>query len=127
MVRGVHTMFYSSEPEKLRAFIRDKLGFPFTDVGDGWLIFDLPEADMGCHPAEGESGTPSGTPSISFYCDDIEKTVTELKGRGVEFTGDVSDVGWGLSTHFKMPGDFEVQLYQPHYAKRSSKAQSASV
>ena len=31
----------------LRAFIRDKLGFPFTDVGGGWLIFDLPEADMG--------------------------------------------------------------------------------
>ena len=34
MIRGVHTMFYSSEPEALRAFLRDKLGFPFTDVGD---------------------------------------------------------------------------------------------
>ncbi len=47
MIRGVHTMFYSSQPEELRAFIRDKLSFPATDVGDGWLIFDLPEADMG--------------------------------------------------------------------------------
>ena len=28
MIRGVHTMFYSSEPEALRAFLRDKLGFP---------------------------------------------------------------------------------------------------
>src|SRR5579871_494919 len=52
MIRGVHTMFYSSEPEALRAFLRDKLGFPATDVGGGWLIFDLPEADMGCHPAD---------------------------------------------------------------------------
>ncbi len=51
MIRGVHTMFCSSEPEKLRAFIRDKLGFPYTDAGEGWLIFDLPEAEMGCHPA----------------------------------------------------------------------------
>ena len=52
MIRGVHTMFYSSEPEALRAFLRDKLGFTAHDVGDGWLIFDLPEADMGCHPAD---------------------------------------------------------------------------
>ena len=49
MIRGVHTMFYSSEPEALRAFLRDKLGLTsYTDVGEGWLIFDLPEADMGC-------------------------------------------------------------------------------
>src|SRR5437870_1686430 len=59
MIRGVHTMFYTSEPEALRAFLRDKLGFPATDVGDGWLIFDLPEADMGCHPADPQHGTPS--------------------------------------------------------------------
>ena len=29
----------------LRAFLRDKLGFPAHDLGDGWLIFDLPEAE----------------------------------------------------------------------------------
>ena len=56
MIKGVHTMFYSSEPDVLRAFIRDKLKFTFTDVGEGWLIFDLPEADMGCHPADPEQG-----------------------------------------------------------------------
>jgi hypothetical protein len=62
MIRGVHTMFYSSEPEALRAFLRDKLGFPCTDVGGGWLIFDLPEADMGCHPADkGDGQAASGT------------------------------------------------------------------
>jgi catechol 2,3-dioxygenase-like lactoylglutathione lyase family enzyme len=117
MIKGVHTMFYSSEPEKLRAFIRDKLGFSYTDVGEGWLIFNLPEADMGCHPADSEDGKRSGTHDISFYCDDIETTVTELKARGVEFTGGVTDQGYGLVTHFKMPGDVEVQLYQPRYAK----------
>jgi catechol 2,3-dioxygenase-like lactoylglutathione lyase family enzyme len=117
MIKGVHTMFYSSEPEKLRAFIRDKLGFKATDVGEGWLIFDLPEADMGCHPAEPKEGSRSGTPHISFYCDDIKKTVAELQARGVEFTGGVANMGYGLVTHFKMPGDFEVQLYQPLYSK----------
>jgi len=38
MIRGVHTMFYTSQPEALRAFLRDKLGFPATDVGGGWLV-----------------------------------------------------------------------------------------
>jgi catechol 2,3-dioxygenase-like lactoylglutathione lyase family enzyme len=117
MIRGVHTMFYSSKAEELRAFIRDKLGFTFTDVGGGWLIFDLPEAEMGCHPAEPSDGKRSGTPDISFYCDDIQRTVAELKGRGVEFTDGITDVGYGLVTHFRMPGDFQVQLYQPRYSK----------
>ena len=120
MITGVHTMFYTSEPEALRSFIRDKLGFSYTDVGDGWLIFDLPEAEMGYHPAEAEEGQPSGTHYISFYCDDIEKTVAQLKARGVQFTDEVRDVGYGLATQFRMPGDFQVQLFQPRYAKQPS-------
>src|SRR6267154_2564231 len=120
MIRGVHTMFYTSDAEALRAFIRDKLGFPYTDVGEGWLIFDVPEADMGCHPSGDLPEQRSGTHYISFYCDDIAETVAQLKGRGVEFTDGISDVGYGLATHFKMPGNFQVQLYQPRYAKSSA-------
>ena len=119
MIKGVHTMFYSSQAEELRAFIRDKLGFPFTDVGDGWLIFDLPEADMGVHPADPDRGLgqPNGTHDISFYCDDIEATVAELKERGVEFVSEVKNCGYGLVTQFRMPGDLIVDLYQPLYTK----------
>jgi hypothetical protein len=40
-----------------------------------------------------------------------------LKGRGVEFTDGIKDEGYGLVTHFRMPGDFAVQLYQPRYSK----------
>lgn len=123
MIRGVHTMFYSSDADALRAFIRDKLRFPYTDVRDGWLIFDLPDAEMGCHPsADPPEGAPSGTHNISFYCDDIEATVKELKSRGVEFTSEVADHGYGLVTMFKMPGDFEVQLYQPRYKRNPQPA-----
>ena len=120
MIKGVHTMFYSSEPEALRAFLRDKLGFStYSDVGGGWLIFDLPEADMGVHPSDerGERGQPAGTHDISFYCEDIQATVVELKGRGVEFDREVFDAGFGLATHFTMPGGVRAQLYQPHYRK----------
>ena len=125
MIQGVHTMFYSSQPDEVRAFLRDTLELSFTDVGEGWLIFDLPDAEMGCHPADPEKGAPSGTNHISFYCDNVEQTVAKLKERGVEFTTGIEDHGYGLVTHFKMPGDFAVQLYQPRY-KRNPRPQPAA-
>jgi catechol 2,3-dioxygenase-like lactoylglutathione lyase family enzyme len=117
MIQGVHTMFYTSEAEALRAFIRDKLGFPYIDAGDGWLIFDLPRADMGCHPTDtaDPKAPPSGTADISFFCDDIEGTIRELQEKGVEFTEAVKDVGYARSTRFRVPGGFTVQLYEPNY------------
>lgn len=116
MIRGMHGMFYTSQPEALRAFFRDVLGFPAHDVGRGWLIFDMPEADLGFHPVEDDPGS-SGIPSISFYCDDIVKTVAELKAKGVVFIDEITNHGYGLVTHFEVPGDFTMQLYQPLYQK----------
>jgi predicted enzyme related to lactoylglutathione lyase len=106
-------MFYTHEAPALRAFLRDKLGFRATDVGEGWLIMDIPEAEMGCHPTDGRP--PSGTHDISFYCDDVEKTMAELRKKGVEFTKPIQDAGYGLVTYFKAPGGLEIQLYQPTY------------
>ena len=116
MIRGLHAMFYSSQANELREFLRDKLGFNGTDVGEGWLIFNAPEADIGVHPTDGED-VESGTADISFYCDDINTTVEELRAKGVEFTQAVEDHGYGFVTHFKVPGGFAVQLYQPKYKK----------
>ncbi len=121
MIKGIHVLFYSSQADELRAFLRDKLQLPFTDVGHGWLIFDLPEGDVGAHPTEAAGSPPSGTHDVSFYCDDIEGTVAELKGRGVEFSDDVVDQGFGLVTHFVMPGNVKVALYQPQYEKNPSR------
>jgi catechol 2,3-dioxygenase-like lactoylglutathione lyase family enzyme len=115
MIKGVHTMFYSSQAEELRAFMRDKLGFKARDIGEGWLIFDIPEADMGCHPADESHGAASGTHDISFYCDDIKRTVAELKEKGVKFITEIEDHGYGYVTRFEVPGGFDLQLYQPKY------------
>ncbi|MEM7307404.1 MAG: VOC family protein [Planctomycetota bacterium] len=120
MIQGVHAMFYSSEAAELRAFLRDKLQLPYTDVGEGWLIFDVPSGDVGVHPTDHPGSPPSGTHNVSFYCDDIERTVAELRGRGVEFTDEVTDQGYGLAIHFRMPGGVEVELYQPRYGKNPS-------
>jgi hypothetical protein len=119
MIKGVHAMFYSSKAEELRDFIKDKLQLPYTDVGGGWLIFDVKEGDVGCHPTDGDPA--SGTHDISFYCDDLKATVAELGSRGVRFDDDIADHGYGFVTHLTLPGGVKVQIYQPKYAKRVRK------
>jgi hypothetical protein len=114
-------MLYSSDAAATRDFMRDVLRLPFTDVGRGWLIFDLPEADLGAHPADGNAGPTPGTHDVSFYCDDLEGTVADLKKRGVQFKGDPIDQGYGVVTYFEIPGGIEVQLYEPRYQKRGRK------
>lgn len=121
MIRGLHGMFYTSEAAEARAFMRDKLRLPFHDVGGGWLIFDLPAADVGFHPADASEGSTAGTHDVSFFCDDIRGTVAELRKRGVKFKGEPIDQGYGWVTYFEMPGGIEVQLYEPKYGKRASK------
>ena len=57
MIRGLHAMFYSSEANELREFLRDKLEFNGTDVGGGWLIFGLPPVKTTIRlPSGGEIG-----------------------------------------------------------------------
>ena len=126
MIRGLHGLFYSSEPDSMRAFLRDKLRLPHTDVGGGWLIFDLPEADVGVHPTGEPGGAQPGTHDVSFYCDDIQGTVADLRSRGVAFTQEVADHGYGFVTYFSMPGGVRVQLYEPKYQKASAAPKRAA-
>jgi catechol 2,3-dioxygenase-like lactoylglutathione lyase family enzyme len=116
MIRGLHAMFYSSDAEATRAFLRDKLDLPFTDVGDGWLIFDFPEGEAGCHPVFDRHPRPGM--DFSFYCDDVEATVAALREKGVEFKNAIEDRGWGLALEMLVPGGIEMTLYQPRYKKQ---------
>jgi hypothetical protein len=110
MITGLHGVLYTTEPEAARALLRDKLKLPFHDAGDGWLIFEFDEGHVGCHPADAHRH------GISFACDDIEATVAELSGRGVECTP-IVDEDWGRTTTFDLPGSGPVQIYQPTYMR----------
>ena len=50
-------------------------------------------------------------------CDDIERTVEELKAKGVEFVDPITDEGFGLTTSLKVPGAGPLGLYQPAYER----------
>lgn len=114
MINGAHAIVYAKDASKARAFFKDVLGLPSADAGRGWLIFGLPPSEVAAHPAEGDQ---EGRHELYLMCDDIKKTVAELKAKGVEFTGEPSDQGWGILVTLKIPGGGEMGLYQPRHPR----------
>ncbi len=51
MIIGAHAIVYSKDADADRAFLKDVLGFPYVDAGEGWLVFRLPPAAAPCEPA----------------------------------------------------------------------------
>jgi len=119
-ITGSHMLLYTSEPEALRAVLRDVLGFKHVDAGEGWLIFKLPPSELGVHPAEGPTYESGARHQVSFMCDDINRTVRELKAKGISFKGEPEDEGWGISIQMSLPGGVTVLLYEPRHAVAAS-------
>jgi hypothetical protein len=109
-VTGVHALIYTSEPEAVRAIFRDVFGFEHVDAGDGWLIFKLPPAELGIHPSEHLVRR-----DVSLMCDDISATMAELQAKGIEFSGEPEDEGFGIGVTMILPGGAEVLLYEPRH------------
>ena len=112
---GAHMLLYSSEPEAVRALLRDVFGFTHVDAGDGWLIFRLPPSELGVHPAEGPTYDTGMRHTVSFMCDDIQATLQDLRAKGVEVDGDPQDEGYGITVMLNLPGGCRVQLYEPRH------------
>jgi predicted enzyme related to lactoylglutathione lyase len=114
---GTHMLFYTSEPEAVRAVLRDVFGWTNVDAGDGWLIFALPPAEIGVHPADGPTFESGVRHQITLMCDDIRATIRDLDGRpGVQVKGEPEDQGWGITVMLGLPGGLEVMLYQPRHS-----------
>jgi predicted enzyme related to lactoylglutathione lyase len=102
-------MLYAQDTEKVKAFFRDVLELPFVDAGRGWQIFALPPAELASHPAE------ENRHEIYLMCEDVAATVEKMKAKGVVFTMEIKDQGWGLVTQFELPGGGRMGLYQPRH------------
>ncbi len=114
-INGLHGLFYTSEPEELRAILRDVFGFKHVDAGGGWLIFAMPPAELGVHPDEGPTLGSGVRHQMSFMCDNIGKTIAELRAKGVTVVGEPKDEGYGITTMLHLPGGCEVMLYEPRH------------
>jgi len=117
MINGAHFLFYSTDPEADRAFLRDKLQFHSVDAGGGWLIFKLPPAEVGVHPSDGkfvQQHADHALLSAVLYlmCDDLQATMKSLAVKGVRCS-EVTEAEWGVKTTFALPSGAELGLYQP--------------
>jgi catechol 2,3-dioxygenase-like lactoylglutathione lyase family enzyme len=110
VITGVHAIIFTRDAEADRAFFRDLLDLPAVDAGGGWLIFALPPAELAAHPTEGDAHQ-----ELYLMCDDVRATVEELAKKGVEFTREVSDEGFGLMTALRLPSGGELALYEPRH------------
>ena len=120
MITAMHALVYSDDAAATRAFFRDVLRWPFVSDDEGseasdWLIFRSGRSEVGVHPTSGGDWSTSRQHTISLLCDDLEATMADLSGKGVEFTGDVTDAGWGLLTTLRVPGAGEIGLYEPRH------------
>ena len=125
-INGLHGLLYTSEPEKLRAMLRDVFRFKSVDAGGGWLIFGMPPAELGVHPLEGENFEAGHRHLMSFMCDDITKTIAELRAKGVNVVGEPKDEGYGITTMLHLPGGCEVMLYEPRHPIAAAIAKPAA-
>ena len=110
-ITGAHAIIYSTHPDADRAFLRDVLDLPNVDVGEGWLIFGLPPAEMAVHPSD-----KNGVHELYLMCDDVEALIAEMKKRGVACSP-LQNLGWGLLTAVTLPGGGKLGIYQPRHAR----------
>ena len=122
MIKAVHTLIYSDDPEATRAFLRDVLGWSSVAEPGGtppWPIFKTGPSEMGVHPTSGGSGDDAyASPrhhSISLMCDDIAATKAELEAKGAVFSSEITDYGFGLAAMLDVPGADPIMVYEPRH------------
>ena len=105
-------MMFSADAAADRAFLRDVLGFPYVDDGNGWLIFRLPPSEVGVHPSDG------GPPVHQLYLmvDDIAATVADFEAKGVPIVAGPADRGFGIVATIELPSGATLDLYEPRHA-----------
>ena len=111
MIIGAHSIIYSTNAEADRAFLRDVVKLTSVDVGDGWLIFGLPPAEVAVHPSE-----KNDVHEFYLMCDDVVGLIAEMKKHNIT-CGPVQDQGWGLLTRLTLPGGGQLGVYQPRHAR----------
>ena len=112
---GAHVLLYTPEAEALRAALRDVFGWKHVDAGDGWLIFALPPAELGVHPAEGPTWETGVRHQFTLMCDDIDATIRELRAKAIQVIGEPKDEGYGITVMLHLPGNVQVMLYEPRH------------
>jgi len=119
MITGAHFLFYSTDADADRAFLSEMFNLKGVDAGRGWMIYQLPPAEIAVHPAEtkfvmGHAGSELLGAVLYLMCDDVRATIQELEARGAK-CAPVEQARWGQFTTIAMPSGASLGLYQPSH------------
>ena len=115
MATGVAAVWVPvTDMDRAVAFYRDVLGLEVVKQDTDWSELDANGLKLGLNGREGASPSSSGGAVITFQPEGgIEEEVAELQGKGVEFTGGISDHEWGRIAPFQDTEGNDLQFYVP--------------
>src|SRR5690242_8050109 len=117
MITGAHFLLYSNDADADRAFFRDVLQWQSVNLGENWLIFRVPPAEMAVHPGSGDFVQRHGDEALLgivlyLMTDNLAATIQSLEKRGIRCSP-VVRAEWGSSTTLRLPSGGHIGVYQP--------------
>lgn len=109
MIHGAHVVIYTKDAAADRAFFRDVLEYQSVDAGHGWLIFELPPAELAFHPSDSNNAH-----ELFLMCDDVQAFIAAMAEKRAECSP-VDEQRWGSITRVTLPGGGKVGVYQPKH------------
>ena len=116
VLKGVANIWVPvADIERAVDFYENILGLEVTKRDGPWAEVDANGVTIGLNGREPEGTQAEGGAVLTVQHGEgsLEEAVKELKSRGVEFPGEISDHDWGRVATFKDTEGNDIQLYEP--------------
>ena len=115
MVHGVAVVWLPvTDIGRSVSFYADTLGLEVSSQQEQWAELRADGLRIGLNAREEESPAGDGGAVLAFRPEgSLEDAVEELRGKGVEIAGEISEHPWGRLATFKDPDGNDLQLYEP--------------
>ena len=113
-IHHVQLAMPEGEDEDAVRFYGDTLGLSVQERDGDWAEVDANGLTIGLNGRDSEQPGREGGAVIAFRPDgSIDEAVEQLKGKGVDFAGGITDQPWGRIAAFHDPDGNVLELYEP--------------
>lgn len=115
MIAGVANVWMPVEDiGRAKKFYSETLELSVVKDDGDWVEFESDGVRVALNGREKRGAGADGGPVLTFQPEgSLDSAVEDLKGRGVNFPGEISDHEWGRVATFRDPEGNEIQLYEP--------------
>lgn len=115
VVSGIATVWLPvTDLDRAVGFYRDALGLDVAEQQSEWAELKADGLTIGLNARSEETPSGDGGAVVAFRVDDdIEAAAGQLRDKGVDLAGEVSEHPWGKVVTFADPDGNDLQLYQP--------------